>query len=226
MGYPSGLGALVLRSDVIDSLKKRYFGGGSVVAVTCDSNWCKERSDPSLRFEDGTVSFLSIVSLKYGLQYLRGIGMGTIESHIATLSRYLARELDALRYPSTGGMVVLRYGLKWNDTDGGIVNFNILKPDGAFISFSQVEHDASTALLHLRTGCFCAPGACQDFLGLTENEIRESSEERLSCSDPRGGTEDKPLGSIRVSFGYLSTFSDAENVVKFIKTRYQGVLKG
>eukprot|EP00918_Siedleckia_nematoides_P076423 GHVU01167023.1.p1 GENE.GHVU01167023.1~~GHVU01167023.1.p1 ORF type:complete len:277 (+),score=52.50 GHVU01167023.1:25-855(+) len=222
MGYPSGLGALVLNNESSHTLKKKYFGGGSVVAAACESRWCKQKADTTHRFEDGTVSFLSIVSLKYGLQYLRDLGFSTIEMHVAALTRYLARELDALRHESTGTNVILRYGHShYIETDGGIINFNVLRPDGTFVSFSQVEHDASSARIHLRTGCFCNPGACQDFLGLTDKEIRESSEERLSCSDPRGMRDDKPLGSIRVSFGYLSTWSDADAVVNFMKARYQ-----
>ena len=49
---------------------------------------------------------------------------------------------------------------------GPIVNFNLLKPDGEVLGYSQVEKLATVFDIHLRTGCFCNTGACMKFLGL------------------------------------------------------------
>ena len=38
-GYPCGLGALVVKRDVLPLLQKRYFGGGAVAAVAADDNF-------------------------------------------------------------------------------------------------------------------------------------------------------------------------------------------
>ena len=36
-GYPSGLGALVVRTEVLPLLHKRYFGGGAVSASAAEA---------------------------------------------------------------------------------------------------------------------------------------------------------------------------------------------
>ncbi|KAH8581927.1 cysteine desulfurase selenocysteine lyase-like PLP dependent transferase superfamily [Cryptosporidium sp. chipmunk genotype I] len=218
-GYPTGLGALISKTDQVNKFNKVYFGGGTVVMASCDSRWCKMRENPSAKFEDGTVSFLSIVSLKYGINKLQSIGMDRINRHISSLSLFTFKLLSQLRHFS-GGNVVHFYGRFASPPNGGIINFNLLKPDGSFVHYFKVEQMASDNNIHLRTGCFCNPGACQDFLGLTLEEIQITSEVKDSCSDPAAGLAGKPLGSIRISFGYLSTFNDILTFYDFIKTNF------
>ncbi|OII75957.1 class V family protein [Cryptosporidium andersoni] len=214
-GYPTGLGVLIIRNNDAQLFNKVYFGGGAVIMASCDSRWCKMKETPSMKFEDGTVSFLNIASLKYGFKRLEYFGMKNISNHIAALSMYVYEELSSLTHFS-GKPVVIFYGRKDLPPNGGIVNFNILRPDGSIVNFGQVEHMASENHIHLRTGCFCNPGGCQDFLNLSLEEIQLASEIRDSCSD-LGQLNNKPLGSVRISFGYLSTYKDAKNVVNFIK---------
>lgn len=59
-GFPTGLGALLVRNDVAGLMRKNYFAGGSVVTASCDSDFCKLKPKYSERFEDGTLNFLSI----------------------------------------------------------------------------------------------------------------------------------------------------------------------
>ncbi|CEM05223.1 unnamed protein product [Vitrella brassicaformis CCMP3155] len=218
-GYPTGLGALLLRNDDARIFNKVYWGGGTVVAAVCDSRWCKMKDNPSLRFEDGTVSFLSVVALKYGLDKLKAVGMSYIEQHVSMLTTYLAEQLDALTHLN-GRPVISRYG-RWGEMPtGGIVNLNVMKPDGSYVSFSQVQQEAAANMIHLRTGCFCNPGACQDYLGLSSDDIKHASDVRESCSDPTNPFGSKPLGSVRVSLGYLSTFEDVDNFIQFIRATY------
>ncbi|KAH8740142.1 molybdenum cofactor sulfurase [Cryptosporidium ryanae] len=219
-GYPTGLGALIIKTDDALKLKKTYFGGGAVVMASCDSRWCKMRENPSAKFEDGTVSFLSIVSLKYGFKKLEYFGMEKISKHVASLTLFTFKLLSNLRHFS-GTNVVQFYGMYHTLPSSGIINFNILYPDGTHVNFSQIEQLASANKIHLRTGCFCNPGACQDFLGLTLMEIKTTSEIRESCSDPSNNINQKrPLGSVRISFGYLSTFRDVYNFIRFVNDNF------
>lgn len=218
-GYPTGLGALISKTDQVNKFKKVYFGGGTVVMASCDSRWCKMRENPSAKFEDGTVSFLSIASLKYGLKRLQFFGMDRINRHISSLTLFTFKLLSELRHFS-GESVVHFYGRFSSPPYGGIINFNLLKPDGSFVHYYKVEQMASDSNIHLRTGCFCNPGACQDFLGLTLEEIQITSEVKEMCSDPAAGLSVKPLGSIRISFGYLSTFKDVLSIYNFIKSNF------
>lgn len=50
---------------------------------------------------------------------------------------------------------------------GPTVTFNLKKPDGSWVGYTEVSRLAALHAIHLRTGCFCNPGACAKFLGLT-----------------------------------------------------------
>eukprot|EP00922_Rhytidocystis_sp_ex-Travisia-forbesii_P065422 GHVS01097216.1.p1 GENE.GHVS01097216.1~~GHVS01097216.1.p1 ORF type:complete len:831 (+),score=59.16 GHVS01097216.1:179-2671(+) len=217
IGYPTGLGVLLLKNNDATLFNKLYWGGGSVVAATCDTRWCRKKDNPSLRFEDGTVSFLAIAGIKYGFNKLLEIGMDRISAHISALTVYMAVELDNLQH-LIGSHVVERYGDK--KPTGGVIAFNILKPDGDYVNFGQVEMQSSEVGIHLRTGCFCNPGACQDYLGLTAADIEEASSSRESCSDPVSNQRRKILGAVRVSVGYLSTFEDVDRFLQFVRQTY------
>ena len=39
-GFPTGIGALLVRNDVAGLLKKTYFAGGSVVTASCETDFC------------------------------------------------------------------------------------------------------------------------------------------------------------------------------------------
>lgn len=221
IGYPTGLGTLLLKNSEANNLQKIYWGGGTVVAATCDTRWCRMKDNPSLRFEDGTVSFLAIPAVKYGFDRLKEVGMSRISNHVASLGLYMATEMDAMRH-LIGSPVIERYGS--SNPRGGIIAFNVLNPDGSYVNFGEVEFQSSAHKIHLRTGCFCNPGACQDYLSLSADDIIDTSVTRDSCSDPATVNPMRALGAVRVSVGYLSTFDDVDTFLEFIRMTY--VLQG
>jgi molybdenum cofactor sulfurtransferase len=50
---------------------------------------------------------------------------------------------------------------------GGILNFEVLRPDGSVFSYKTFEREAADAGFHVRTGAECNPGACYNYLGVT-----------------------------------------------------------
>lgn len=98
------------------------------------------------RFEDGTLPYLSIVSLLAGYesieQLIPGDSMLRISRHCYNLAKYLYESLKALKY--SNGQNVIHF---YHDTafesishQGGIVNFNVLHEDGSFVGFTEVCH--------------------------------------------------------------------------------------
>jgi molybdenum cofactor sulfurtransferase len=124
----------------------------------------------------------------------------------------------------------------------------VLQPDGKPVSYSKVERAAAEAGIDLRSGCMCNPGACYEALGLKAAEVQSLAGKKAGCGDemdfitvlrPAGAAEagmgevgeqgaasgelvpvDLPLGSLRASFGWASTFEDCYALVKFIKDTY------
>lgn len=102
----------------------------------------------SVRFEDGTIPYLSIVSLLTGYEIIEKLipgvdfihSMNRISLHCFNLAKYLYESLKELKY-SNGRNVIHFY----HDTDfmsssnqGGIVNFNVLHEDGSFVGYYEV----------------------------------------------------------------------------------------
>lgn len=75
---------------------------------------------------------------------------------------------------------------------------------------------ASLYNIHLRTGCFCNTGACQKFLNLSNEQIKNNLHADHVCGDDIDLIEGKPTGSVRISFGYMSNFADANTFLNFL----------
>eukprot|EP00727_Mastigamoeba_balamuthi_P011134 m51a1_g6643 putative molybdenum cofactor sulfurase (584) ;mRNA; f:112609-114495 len=222
-GYPTGLGALVVRNEVTEIMQKTFFGGGTVVASSCDTHFCLLHSKPCTRFEDGTVSFLGIAELRHGFAELHRLGMGNITKHVWSLTSYAYDQLSALRHKN--GKPVLnihgKHHLRDSASQGGIVNFNVMDEKGDYVGYHIVQKDATDARIHLRTGCSCNPGACYGYLGIASYEVeRFSLKNRDGCGFDPDMAEGRPLGSVRTSYGYTTTFEDIRAFIEFIKRTY------
>ncbi|KAE8124542.1 hypothetical protein FH972_019417 [Carpinus fangiana] len=219
-GYPTGLGALIARNDAAKLLKKAYFSGGTVAASIADIDFVKRREGVEELFEDGTTSFLSIASIRHGFKILNSLTISSISGHTSSLTMYVRKTLLALRHDN-GATVCTVYGsdsLKVSCHDWGpIVSFNLRRPDGSWFGYREVEKLASLSGIQLRTGCFCNPGACAKYLGLSHSDLLSNVEAGHVCWDDYDVVNGKPTGAVRVSFGYMSTYEDAKKFIDFVR---------
>ncbi|XP_057461598.1 molybdenum cofactor sulfurase isoform X2 [Actinidia eriantha] len=218
-GYPTGLGALIVHAEAAKLLKKTYFSGGTVAASIADIDFVKRREGVEEYFEDGTISFLSTASIHQGFKILNTLTMSAISRHTASLATYVRKVLSALRHEN-GDHVCILYGNHKSkvlyDDPGPIVSFNLKRPDGSWFGYREVEKLASLSGIQLRTGCFCNPGACAKYLGLSHLDLLSNIEAGHICWDDHDIVHGKPTGAVRVSFGYMSTFEDAKKLINFI----------
>ncbi|KAI7745708.1 hypothetical protein M8C21_022185 [Ambrosia artemisiifolia] len=218
-GYPTGLGALLVRNEAAKLLKKSYFGGGTVAASIADIDFVKRREGIEESFEDGTLSFLSIASIRHGFNILNTLTLLSISRHTSSLATYTRNMLLALRH-ANGQEACKIYGLEYLKAAysglGPVVSFNLKRADGSWVGPREVEKLASLSGIQLRTGCFCNPGACSKYLGLSHADLLSNIEAGHVCWDDLDILHGKPTGAIRVSFGYMSTFEDAWRVVRCI----------
>ncbi|XP_062987312.1 molybdenum cofactor sulfurase [Elgaria multicarinata webbii] len=221
-GFPTGLGALLVKNEVASCLRKTYFGGGTAAAYLAEEDFYSPRSSVAERFEDGTISFLDIIALKHGFDSLERLtgGMENIKQHTFALAHYTYTVLSTLKYVN-GEPVVHIYGdtdFSSPDIQGPIINFNVLDENGEIIGYSQVDKLAGLYNIHMRTGCFCNTGACQQHLGISCEDIKKNLQAGHVCGDDIDVIDGHPTGSVRISFGYMSTFEDAQAFLKFIIT--------
>lgn len=221
-GYPTGLGVLLVRNEIVPIMQKTFFGGGTVISAVCESHFCMLSPNPCQKFEDGTVNFLGINALKFGFDVLEEIGMDRITQHIWSLTSYLYDRLASLTHKN-GSPVVKIFGnhsLYDKKKQGGIINLIVFNPFGETVGYHSIQQESAAAGIHLRTGCSCNPGACYGFLGVSVDDVIRLSKERQSCHDETDTLHGKPLGGVRISFGYLSTFEDAFAIFEFFRNRY------
>lgn len=171
------------------------------------------------RFEDGTIPFLSIISLKHGFDILSYITMEKISKHVFLLAKFLYKSLLMLHH-SNGKPVVIIYSdtdYDYHNMQGGIIAFNLIRSNGEYIGYMEVLNMAALFKIHLRTGCFCNPGACQRHLALSNKEVLQNYEAGYVCGGSADLINDRPTGAIRVSFGYMSTIKDVQTLLLMIK---------
>ncbi|KAF5304583.1 hypothetical protein FQA39_LY09634 [Lamprigera yunnana] len=234
-GYPTGLGALLVKRSSAYVLKKIYFGGGSVLMALSTERVHIPRAVFHEHFEDGSLSFLSIMALKHGFETFKRfyLTMADISRHTFNLARYVYVRLKTLRHQNGNAVAILYSDNSFEDfqLQGGIVNFNLLRSSGEYIGYAEVLHIANLFDVHLRTGCFCNPGACQLYLKLTTEEVQHHFRSGHVCGDDNDLIDGQPTGSVRISFGYMSTKKDADVFLKMIedcfvsKTFHSPVLK-
>ncbi|XP_011012124.1 PREDICTED: molybdenum cofactor sulfurase isoform X2 [Populus euphratica] len=222
-GYPTGLGALVVQNDAARLMKKTYFSGGTVAASFADMDFVRRREGIEEHFEDGTISFLSIASIRHGFKILNSLTPSMMSRHIAALTMYVKKMLLGLRHENEANVCIIYEGhtskLVCHES-GSIVSFNLKRPDGSWFGYSEVEKLASLSGIQLRTGCFCNPGACAKYLGLSHLDLLSNLEAGHVCWDDNDIIQGKLTGAVRVSFGYMSTYEDAKKFIDFITSSF------
>jgi molybdenum cofactor sulfurtransferase len=202
-GYPTGLGALVVSKRGCEQLRKNYYGGGTVKIALTRENWHVKRDLIHEKFEDGTISYLSIISLQTCFIFMEDLlGKSFIERisrHVFNLGKYLYLKLKNLKHHNQQPVAHLYHDTDFdnNETQGGVVNFNLRHDDGSYVGFAEFSCIASLHNFTLRTGCFCNPGSCQTYLNLTSEELIKHYKAGHVCGDENDLVNGVPTGSIR-----------------------------
>jgi selenocysteine lyase/cysteine desulfurase len=217
-GYPTGIGALIIRRSVLKKLKRPWFAGGTVNFASVQGNGHYLAPDEAA-FEDGTVNYLNIPAIKTGLQHIEKAGIDTIGKRVHCLTGWLLENLLSLRH-SNGKPMVRVYGPADTKMRGGTVTLNFYGPDEALLDYRRIEELANEKKISLRTGCFCNPGAGEIAEGLTAEDMVAGLKDGPDLSLPhfvqiiqhRGN---KSAGAIRISVGLATNFADVYRFMNF-----------
>lgn len=140
VGGPTGIGALWMRPDVLETLPPFLGGGEMIRRVEIDRS---TYADIPMRFEAGTPAIAEAIGLAAALDYLDAVGLEAIWDHDRALARYTLSRLAEVDGVTT-------YGPEGPDR-GGIVAFNV---DGVH------PHDVASFLdaegIAIRAGHHCA----------------------------------------------------------------------
>ncbi|KZS21851.1 Molybdenum cofactor sulfurase [Daphnia magna] len=216
-GYPTGLGALIVHQRANHVLQKKYVGGGTVEIVSSSRDFHVARHVLQEKFENGTVNFLSILALRHGMRELKNLvlTMDNVSIHTFRLGQLLYVSLCQLKHANGKSLVKIYSHTEFTDRQrqGAIVTFNLMAESGDYIGYAYVEKILSLYDVHVRTGCFCNPAACQRFLELSEEDLCSHYMSGHKCGDENDLIHGRPTGAVRVSFGYMSQRKD---VIQFL----------
>jgi molybdenum cofactor sulfurtransferase len=218
-GYPTGIGCLIARRASATELKRPWFAGGNVrLASVLGQSHVPAHGDAG--FEDGTLDFLSIPAISYGLQLLQDAGIDTISERVRCLTAWTLCRMAEIRH-ATGTPLVRVLGPTGPGQRGGVIAFALSDPDGREHDSRHICMLAGSRGLSLRSGFFCNPGAGEAAYGLTAEDLVPLFREpdfgfddlRAALYRHRGIT----IGALRASFGLASTFGDASALVNFLR---------
>jgi molybdenum cofactor sulfurtransferase len=227
-GLPD-LGALIARRQAEPVFNhKKFFGGGTVDMVVCGHE--KWHAPKSMflheRLEDGTLPFHNILALGIALDIHKKLygSMLAVASHTAFLYRRLRDGLASLTH-ANGEPVCVAYlpkGLPGQSDQGcgPLVSFNIRNSSGAWISLVEFDKLANLKKIHVRTGGLCSPGGISAVLGLEPWEMKRNFSAGFRCGAENDIVAGKPTGVIRASLGAMSTISDVDAFIDFIREFY------
>ncbi|KAF5312158.1 hypothetical protein D9619_002565 [Psilocybe cf. subviscida] len=219
-GYPTGVGALIVKKSFLAQLKRPWFSGGNVDIVQIPGSIFTRVKASHEQFEDGTINYTQLPTITYGLNFISAY-LPFLPLRLSLLLSYLTTSLSELRHVTTGQPVLrvlsrlpgqrLKSVGEQSDV-GSVVSMIFFGPDGRILPNTFVEYAASTQNISLRTGCMCNPGGAAALLGLT-TEMQNmypgitSAEMEVQLG--------RQLGVVRVSLGLASSFEDVRKVIKF-----------
>jgi selenocysteine lyase/cysteine desulfurase len=219
-GYPTGIGCLIARREALARLRRPWFSGGTIHVVSAQGQW-HHMADGEAAFEDGTVNYLSIPDIEFGLDWIRTIGTERIHRHVTSLTAGLLTGLAGLRH-SDGSPQVRIYGPPDTAHRGGTVALNLLDADGRVIDERVVARDSAARRISLRTGCFCNPGTGEAAFAIDRDTLDGAVRTTTGTIDDYLGRLGLPSGgAVRVSLGLSSSRADVAAFLAFAADTYR-----
>ncbi|MGK0391376.1 MAG: molybdenum cofactor sulfurtransferase [Maribacter sp.] len=213
-GYPTGIGALLIKKSSFDKLNKPWFAGGTVTFAAVNESFHSLKNNYE-RFEDGTINYLGIPAVKIGLEYINEIGIDTINTRVHCLTGWLLDSLQGLQHDN-GNEVVNIIGPKDLESRGGTIILNFCDKNGKAFPWDFVEYQANQLKISLRTGCFCNPGIDEIHSCVTAGETAEYFDNFGTGSFKEiVAFMGKLRGAVRISVGIASNFNDVTAFLAF-----------
>lgn len=219
-GYPTGVGALIVRHTALASLRRPWFSGGSILMVSVHNNWAT-LAPGHAGFEDGTIDYANLPAVSIGLEHLERVGVETIHTRVGCLTAELLDRLGGLRH-ATGSPLVRIHGPRDGRARGATIAFALHDPAGRAYDVDRVEQLAGERLISLRSGCFCNPGDREVAHGIDAGDLEPcfagpaGGLEPDSCNHRIFAEKGTMPSSLRASLGIASDYADCHRFLAFL----------
>lgn len=155
---PTGIGALVVKKDLLKKMPPFLVGGGTIQDVKLEH---AEYIAGPHRFEAGIQNYSGAIGFGAAVDYLSKIGMKNVESHEKTLAERMQETLQKI-----DGVTI--YGPAFSKSHGALFSFNLkgAKPHEVALMLDQAN-------IAVRSGVFCAQPA-MEAMGAKDGAVRAS----------------------------------------------------
>ncbi|ELP84868.1 molybdenum cofactor sulfurase, putative [Entamoeba invadens IP1] len=211
-GFPTGIGALLVRKDVITKLSPIYFGGGTVYSSLPQTDY-KIFYSKAPKLEAGSLSIQTIVALQFGFEMIAKIGVTNIQKTTTVLATRLAHTLHSTKHQNGKNVFEIYGNFFTTKLQGPTVTFNVFNEKGEMYPTAKLNAFLREKKINVRTGCMCNPGSCLSAVGIDIQDymshmtgIQTDGLDPESCLDIVIGN--KEAGAVRVSLGYATTQND------------------
>ncbi|KAF9062911.1 PLP-dependent transferase [Rhodocollybia butyracea] len=219
-GFPTGIGALVIRKGFLRMLKsgRPWFSGGTVDVVQVPGKVYTMKG-----VGDGTINYLLLPAITSGLQLLSTDDLPYLPLRLNCLLHHLITEISQIRHHGQDGDMkegsrvcrvlsrkpkkTLKSPGETDDETGAIIACVFLSEAGEPFPLSFIAHSAAQEGISLRTGCMCNPGGAAALLGI-QGSMKDVEE---------GGLMREELGVVRISLGLGSDWSDVWRVLQWAR---------
>lgn len=194
-----------------------------------------QRKEASLHdgLEDGTLPFHNIVALGCALdihQKLYGC-MEVISRHTLFLANRMYKGLAGLKHANGRALCELYYDSEESEPytnsklRGATIAFNVVDSRGQLVGHTTVERLANERNISLRSGGLCNPGGIATYLKVEPWQFKRAISAGFHCGS--GDEEFQVIngirtGVVRASLGAMSTISDVDLLITFLKDAFMG----
>ncbi|KAI7949460.1 hypothetical protein MJO28_008281 [Puccinia striiformis f. sp. tritici] len=222
VGLPTGLGALVIKKDLLEGLHKPWFCGGTVQLVQAPGMAVTMEQGPA-RFEDGTIDFLSTLIIPQAFATLDKALNNSLGARVAALTYWTVDQMTKIKHEvGTSPFILVRSPnilltkAEMAKLHGGLIAFEVMDKTGEYVSCDVIEYAASMKGISLRAGCMCNPGGGASIMKTKEVVADFQSGETKKDIQAKWGV--RAAGLTRASFGLASNFADAFYFIKFMES--------
>ena len=219
-GYPTGIGALIVRREALARLHRPWFAGGTITLASVQGDGWHHLAPGHAGFEDGTVDYLGLPAVAYGLEFLQAAGIDAVHDRVLALTDWLLAAMASLAH-SDGAPMVRVFGPTDTRERGATIAFYLLDRQGRPYDVNLMETLAGREGISLRTGCFCNPGDGEVAHHITPDDMAEcfvgtqSPVTFTECHDIIRDATGKMPNTMRVSLGLASNFADVYAFMAF-----------
>ena len=202
------------------SLLKMFGVSGGAILVRNDA--FEYLNDLEERPIDKMLISAAYSGFKVRNSFIKILDKESISEHVYNIAHYLHDSLKQLKHYNGKPLVEL-YPPEFGpiSEQGGTFAFNIFDSNGCGITHDSIFTVANANNILVRFGVHCNPGATYLALKWDPKKIEAATKQHeAACSLTASMIEGRFVGSIRVSFGYISNKQDAEAVLDFFRLHF------